>query len=261
MSSGKSGVHRHVKLDNSHPEEGEEGEGPWLMSFADMVTLLMCFFILFFQTEEGNVHLRDPKKVLAQLELLQRILGVDAESSRNAGELIAVPTMAGASGTADDLGQQLKTAAAQFKLVFYVGVPRPGEIELTFEHRRFFRSGQVELTSEARELLRLAVERFKELPRGTSIEVDGHTDADAVSEGRYASNWELSGARAASVVRHLAELGVPRTALSFRGLADTRPVLPETDRAGKPVPENKALNRRIVVRLRQPVPKPAGGAP
>ncbi len=60
------------KVDNySREMKKDDDSTPWLMSFADMVTLLMCFFILFFQTDQGNVKLIDPTEVRKKIEKLK----------------------------------------------------------------------------------------------------------------------------------------------------------------------------------------------
>jgi hypothetical protein len=74
------------KLDNhSHAGGGahhEEGEGPWLMSFADMVTLLMCFFILFFSIEKGNMEVDDPAKLKEILDKLSELMNVETPENK-----------------------------------------------------------------------------------------------------------------------------------------------------------------------------------
>ncbi|WP_134679987.1 peptidoglycan -binding protein [Paracoccus ravus] len=77
------------------------------------------------------------------------------------------------------------------------------------------------------------------------IRVDGHTDSQPLSgQGRYRDNWELSQARALSVVRHMVDdLGFPASRLLPAGFADTRPVLSGTD------PAALAANRRIELKL------------
>ena len=114
-----------------------------------------------------------------------------------------------------------------------------------------FPSGSAQVEAEGTELLGKVAHRLLELPH--RIQVQGHTDnvpiAGRLAE-RYPSNWELAGARAASVVRILAERGVPPQRLSAVSLADTQPVAPND------TPEGRAANRRIEIRL-----VPAPGSP
>jgi len=113
-----------------------------------------------------------------------------------------------------------------------------------------FPSGSAELSAEGAEVLGKVAGRLLELPH--RVLVQGHSD-DVPIRGalaqRYPSNWELAGARAARVVRILAERGVPGARLSAVSLADTEPV------ASNDTPEGRAANRRIEIRL-----LPASGA-
>jgi len=115
-----------------------------------------------------------------------------------------------------------------------------------------FPSGSAQVGPEGVALLGKVAHRLLELPH--RILVQGHTDDVPISgrlAERYPSNWELAGARAASVVRILLERGVPPQRLSAVSLADTEPVAPNDSEEGR------AANRRIEIRL---VPTP-GGSP
>jgi chemotaxis protein MotB len=113
-----------------------------------------------------------------------------------------------------------------------------------------FPSGSAELGPEGVVVLGKVAGRLAELQH--RILVQGHTDDVPISGRlalRYPTNWELAGARAASVVRLLVERGLPPARLSAVSLADTEPV------ASNETPEGRAANRRIEIRL-----VPAGGA-
>jgi chemotaxis protein MotB len=78
-------------------------------------------------------------------------------------------------------------------------------------------------------------------PLPNDIEVEGHTDNLPITTSRYPSNWELSSARASSVVRLLIERGVASVRLVAVGYADTRNISPNT------TPEGRAQNRRVTL--------------
>jgi chemotaxis protein MotB len=116
-----------------------------------------------------------------------------------------------------------------------------------------FPSGSAQVGSEGADVLGKVAHRLLELPH--RILVQGHTDDVPISgrlAERYPTNWELAGARAASVVRILAARGVPAERLAAVSLADTQPV------ASNETPEGKAANRRIEIRL---IPAPSAAAP
>jgi chemotaxis protein MotB len=107
-----------------------------------------------------------------------------------------------------------------------------------------FPSGSAQVGQEGMEVLGKVANRLRELPH--RILVQGHTDDVPISgrlAERYPTNWELAGARAASVVRILAERGVPAERLAAVSLADTQPAAPNDS------PESRAANRRIEIRL------------
>jgi chemotaxis protein MotB len=125
-------------------------------------------------------------------------------------------------------------------------------LNLKLSQAVLFPSGSADLSAEGADVLGKVAGRLLELPH--RVLVQGHTD-DVPIRGslaqRYPSNWELAGARAARVVRILAERGVPADRLSAVSLADTQPV------ASNDTPEGRAANRRIEIRM-LPVP---GAAP
>jgi chemotaxis protein MotB len=83
------------------------------------------------------------------------------------------------------------------------------------------------------------------------IIVEGHTDDVPIRRGIWPSNWELSAARATSVVRRMLDKGVSPSVVAAAAFADTRPLAPNLGPNGEPLEENRARNRRIVIRINQ----------
>jgi chemotaxis protein MotB len=108
-----------------------------------------------------------------------------------------------------------------------------------------FDSGSARLSEEGRKVLGTVATRLKELDYAVAVE--GHSDNDPIRGNlakRYPTNWELAGARAASVVRLFAKQGVDGQRLTAVSHADTQPI------ADNATPEGRAMNRRIEIRLR-----------
>jgi len=108
-----------------------------------------------------------------------------------------------------------------------------------------FASGSAAVDKSGSEVLQRVAEQLKQT--NYQIVVTGHTDNKPIGAGlvnRYPTNWELAGARAASVVRLFAESGLAASRLLAASMADTRPVGPND------TPEGRAKNRRIEIRLR-----------
>jgi chemotaxis protein MotB len=81
------------------------------------------------------------------------------------------------------------------------------------------------------------------------IDIEGHTDDVPISTARFPSNWELSVSRASNVVKYFIAHDISPDRLKASGYADTQPIVPNRDSLGTPIPENRARNRRIVIRI------------
>ena len=81
------------------------------------------------------------------------------------------------------------------------------------------------------------------------VDVEGHTDNVPINTARFPSNWELSVARASEVVKFFIREGINGDRLKASGYADTKPVLPHVDEFGRDIVENRAANRRILIRI------------
>lgn len=211
--------------DESAPEVDES----WMTTYADMVTLLMCFFVmlatasqvdvvLFEQIQAGMAKGMGDKEVSRPIELLRTDLE-DSIQNMEFGESIAL------------------------------GVDSQG-IVLEFASASFYNPGSATIREEAKPALKriantLNAYRYKNFV----FEVQGHTDDAPISTPEFPSNWELSAARSTSMVRLLEKRGIERERLKAVGLADTVPKVPNRNAYGEPIPDNQAINRRIVVRV------------
>jgi chemotaxis protein MotB len=127
-------------------------------------------------------------------------------------------------------------------------------LRLNLSQEILFSSGSAQLNQRGRGVIGKVAERLAAAPH--RIEVLGHTDDRGIRGSlarRYPSNWELAAARAASVVRLLAERGVPPDRMRAVSFGEFRPVAPNDN------PEGRARNRRIEIRL-LPEEKPAPAA-
>ena len=118
-----------------------------------------------------------------------------------------------------------------------------------FQSEVLFPVGSAELSADGQDQInKLAAtlkDIAKEIPSGVNwiLRVDGHADKQPITGGQFASNWELSSARAITVVKLLIQDGVPADRLAATGFADFQPL--ETANT----PEAYAKNRRIELRL------------
>jgi chemotaxis protein MotB len=143
----------------------------------------------------------------------------------------------------DDLAKSLEAEIAKNE----VSVRQvQDQLAVSMTNQVLFRSGQTEMTPEGVKLLKQVAETLKTVS-DKQIRIEGHTDSKGIGHklrDRYPTNWELSTARAASVVRYLVqEGGLDRANLTVVGYADTRPVASNDTRAGR------QANRRIEIVL------------
>jgi chemotaxis protein MotB len=114
----------------------------------------------------------------------------------------------------------------------------------------FFGSGSATLSDSGRAILRdVAVNLQSDALKDYQITVEGYTDDTPIRTSQFPSNWELSAARAAAVVRCFQEQGIAPQRLRAAGYADTFPVVANRNPDGSPNPENQARNRRVVIKL------------
>jgi chemotaxis protein MotB len=118
-----------------------------------------------------------------------------------------------------------------------------GKTTVKMKDKILFASGSATLGADGRDALRKVAQALRGLT-AKAIRVDGHTDnVPTGTSGAFATNWELSSARALAVVRFLQESGVDPTRLSAAGFGEFQPIQPNDS------PEGRSLNRRIEITL------------
>jgi chemotaxis protein MotB len=210
-------------------------------------------------SEEARAH---AALLNQQLEALHDELNRLA-AALNASESLSIEQKAQIA----DLGKRLNAALAskveelaRYRSEFFgrlrqVLGDRPGiRIEgdrFIFQSELLFASGSADLGQDGQaQLMQLAaslVEVTKQIPPDINwvLRVDGHTDKIPINSTRFPSNWELSTARAVSVVKFLASQGIPQDRLAAAGFGEFQPVEKGDDAAAL------AKNRRIEIRLDQ----------
>lgn len=257
-----------------HHEEEHENEERWLVSFADMMTLLMCLFMVLFSISSVNTSKFEALQKSLQDAFSGRILpggeAVMQSGNNEQAEQEAVTPPLPALTPLESIAQeeQARDAAGQARaaareeeefqrlkrridaLVEQEGlagrvkttIRRKGLVVQLLTDQVFFDSGRAELKAPARRLLpRLA--RVINGERRHPVAVEGHTDSRPVSGGAFRSNWGLSGARAESVVLAFEAGGVPRRRMTQIGYAERQPI------ATNATPGGRSRNRRVEIVL------------
>lgn len=210
-----------------HAEENHEA---WLMSYADMITLLLCFFIIFVSTSEPQ----EDNLAAATRGMKARFGTVDLSTPFD-----------GALRVVQGVIEENKA----FKALSVEKTERGMIVELSAD--TFFVPNTAELAPAKVLMLEEVVDSFKATGfQHYSISIEGHTDDQLVAEGTaFPTSWELSAARAARVARVFEARGVDTKRLEVIAFSGARPKVPNVDSAGKAVPENRERNRRIVISL------------
>jgi chemotaxis protein MotB len=146
----------------------------------------------------------------------------------------------GTEGTGRPLARQIEEAMATLINRDLVQVTRqPLWVEVQIKADVLFPSGSAEMQAPAIEILQGIAAVLKPLP--SPIRVEGHTDNRPISTAMFPSNWELSGARAARIVRMFQTLGIAPDRMSVAGLADQQPI------ADNATEDGRNRNRRVTL--------------
>ncbi len=229
---GNDDIHSSNREMNHEPKEPDESN--WLISYADMMTLLSSFFIMMFSMSTLNA----PKFEKAREEVSKHF-GGDFESPNN--QLAKFVT------------QILQEEGIEDEAVV---VNSPSGVSIIFQSSVFFDSLSSYVKKPARKIMKKLIHgvakfQIKE-EKEYKIVIEGHTDGQPIISGVYPSNWELSSARSAQVVRMFIEHDFKSKNLMPIGFGATRPQIEDRSPAGEWIPKNLAKNRRVVIRILNP---------
>ena len=212
-------------------KQEEGGVDEWIVTYGDMVTLLLTFFILIVAMSTP-----DKKKIEQALKSIQGALGTAGVTAE-----MAMMSEKKSEASFQNLGSQVKNLVLEGNLqdVVDVKITERG-IVLNMTGGVLFRAGSAGVERGFMPFLLELAQMLKKLPY--KVLVEGHTDdSPPPPQGSYPSNWELSAARAAAIVRVLTrEGGVEPERFSATGYGEFRPLFAAT-------PENRPKNRRVEV--------------
>lgn len=209
-------------------EEVECEDCDWLMTYGDMITLLLCLFILMNNSSKVDT---------AAYEQLRSAL-VEEFSGKNIPKPVDMMM--------SEFNEDLKGLPMGDKVV--VGSDYKGVV-LDIAAASFFSSGSAEIQEDALPFLNLISSTIKaERYNMFGFTVEGHTASTEETNEKYPTNWELSSARASAIARYLIATGIEPVRFKVIGYADMMPKMPNNDAFGDPIPTNQEQNRRIVIR-------------
>lgn len=241
--SNRSKRHRH--------EESEvDSEGSWAISYGDMVTLLMCFFILFFSLEQ-----RTENKKVERAALLQRAL---LDAFKPTGSMKG-PSEGAKSGpqTSVSVGDRVEMGIDPKRLEAFKGraIAAGDAIIVDFASTSFFSSGAVALSAAGKEALAKFMDSFRPYLGQHVLTIQAFTDRKGVARRRgraFRDNLELSALRAVAALRFLQAQGVPLSRMRAGGYGEMRWTLQETAKADarEPAAERLDIDRKVILVIR-----------
>ena len=222
------------------PEEESSGDGAaWMATFADMMTLLLCFFILLL-----SFATMDIVKFRDAMGSVQEALGVQFEHFGQFEAVASSPLQTDpheeALGIGEDkaLLEELNSAIEEDGLENEVSAKIDGRgVIVRINGQVLYQRGDAALKQESTALLT----KIAGLAKGTDhrIMIEGHTDDLPIQTVRYPSNWELSTARAIAAMRFFVEQDVDAQRVGVAGYGDLRPIEVNDSE------EHRAANRRV----------------
>jgi chemotaxis protein MotB len=233
-----------------------------MVSYADFITLLFAFFVVMYAISSIN----EGKYKVFSVSVNQAF-GANGKAGEGSGIRLSEEEMYFKSlvdrrnarlaekqrkqnERMQNLAKTLNETMDKFVKNGQMNVSQTGRgVELEINASALFNVGEAEIQPEAKKTLAEAAKVLAD--NDYAIEVEGHTDNVPISTARFPSNWELSSARASSVVRLFIDQGIAAKRLRAVGSADNRPVLPN-DTA-----EGRARNRRVTITVLTPEAEPA----
>lgn len=238
----------------------KKAEKRWLATFADLITLLLTFFVIMLGMAQVDLE-----RFKHAIQSLRRDRGVEENSPEFVSEGDSLATgdfhesnkvktveftdlehvdskisilKTEVSEDLTELMTQLQNIVKKNKLEGKVKLEASKNgIRLRVKGKLLFDSGKAELKPDAWQLINGISIALKK--NDFYLLVEGHTDTRPITTAQFPSNWELSGARAASVIRYMIDKGVNKSKLSAIGYADNYPL------ATNNTSEGRHLNRRV----------------
>ncbi|MBM7572843.1 flagellar motor protein MotS [Aquibacillus albus] len=230
----------------------DKGTPKWMVTYADMVTLVLVFFILLFSMSQidlvkfqaisesfrnrmifdyypSSVPNENPTE---NSEIKQENEGsIDFDNGERENE----------QDSLDNLLQEVEAFLDQNNLNNVIAANRTEQgVVLTLQEKLLFESGEAAILSSGMPFLDKVGTLLSNIPN--HVRVEGHTDSRPISNFRFPSNWELSGARASSVIRFIIDNnGIDKRRFIAVGYGDTRPIAENNS------PENWSKNRRVEI--------------
>lgn len=205
----------------------QKEDGLWLMSFSDMSMILISFFILQLSFSSVNQQKLDVlREAMQSSKFISKKDSLTAVSNRIDNEIKRLQLDKNASVQLDQTG-----------------------IIVEFKDGLLFSTGSSDGNPQFTAVVNQVMKVIAGAPTHYKLRIEGHTDDVPIKSTKFASNWELSSARAIYLMRMFAARGVDERRLSVQAFAHTQPKRPTAGLTGKDLEQARASNRRVVIRI------------
>jgi chemotaxis protein MotB len=215
-------------LSRAQSDSSGDKRDRWLISYADLVTLLFALFVVLYAAA-------DHKRARAVADAIASQFG-DSPASRSVrsgqGVLPADKALVSTRESIDHAFASNARLSARAR----ISTSERGII-VSLAEAGFFAPGDADMRDDATDVVDALADALKN--SSAPIRVEGHTDSVPIATQRYPSNWALSAGRASSVLSRLVQRGIPPTRVSIAGFAGERPI------ADNSTAEGRAQNRRV----------------
>lgn len=222
------------------------GLAEWIVTYGDMVTLLLCFFVALFDTTDADVI-----QINQMISSLNNI-GMGASPGGNTLSAGKMAELGNSIATLPSMerGRLLATAKRKAVSLFQPEI-RSNKVRISSDERgivislasdAFFRPASAAINIEETRGMLIRISELLKSPEleGRKFRIEGHTDDTPTDpSGPWFSNWELSSARSLNVLHYLTDFGVPEKRFQVAGYAATVPI------ADNATEEGRAYNRRV----------------
>ena len=202
----------------------EDSSSSWLITYSDVVTLLLAFFVMILSVSDINQG-----KVEALKEGLSEMMTGETQPTPFTDIKLGLEQLIAEKGLEDQVSVTLDAQG----------------VKIEFANVALYESGSADIKSEAISTLKEVTQVIRETSHKTHmVEVEGHTDDVPIHTEKYPSNWELSSVRATNIVKYLLAQGIEKERLKAAGYADSRP---KEGIDNLPLNQQRQGNRRVVV--------------
>jgi chemotaxis protein MotB len=217
-----------------------DDDATWLVTYADLMTLLLVFFVLLYSLASFEKEKYKSKvETVLEHEQNQKPNGVLLDLSEDTDRKISLEDITGLRSREVTLFKMVNNLVRKTDQNQNITTQsRNGKIIITVSGETLFSSGSAKLNPGALPVFNQMIQIFDKFPEYT-VNIKGHTDNIPISTPVFPSNWELSAIRATTVLKYLISMGIRPQRLTATGYGDIMPQVPNT------TDKNREKNRRV----------------